>query len=303
MKSFGRGNLIPFGKRLSRYIYYVCVVLCRKRLTPLPKLLKGQKLKSLVMELKAHEKLVLTMKKKRHTLDQEIDKESPDGSSAMTRLQEKNRREAEDELDLERDLEKILSQYHLNPGSILYSESKIDKKNVKFDDGHANHINSVLPSSKEKDVNSRKFDEPQVESLYLQGKELASLVYDAAVSESSESEGRRRKKSMEEWFLALERDLDVMEGRVKKSRFLQQELDRYKVKAKKIENKYLEDQENQESNHVNAFIEGDENLRDDIKQRLKSLKHKIKKSEKEIGDRIIQRKREEFPTSRSEGDL
>lgn len=242
------------------------------------------------------------MKKKRHTLGQEIELESPE-LSTMARLPETNRREAEDELNLERDLQKILSRYHLNPGSSIYTESKDKKDQVKFDNNDANHINSVLPSSNERNLNTRYFEEARVESLYRQAKLLASEVYEAVAEESSESEGRRRKKSMEDWLMSVEGDLDILEGRLKKARFLQSELDRYKKKATKVHNKYLEDQENHQSNHLHSFGDDEETLSEDIKQRLKSLNHKIKKSEKELGDRIIQRKREEFPTSRSEGEL
>jgi len=284
----GPGNLISFGMRLSRYCHSNVI---QTNYNPC-QVLKGEKLKSLATELKAHEKLALTLKKQRHTLDQDMEEE--DGSSEMSRLQERNRKQVEDELNLERDLDKILNRYQLKDSG---------DSDVKYDESHTNHVNSVLPSSKDKDIHARKFDEPRVESLYNQAKDLVSQV-EAAAAKQDQSEGKRRLKSMQEWFFAVERDLDVMEGRLRKARFLENELDRYKKKAKPID-KYLEqNQDAFESNHLhpNYGPEGN-NLDMDIKDRLKSLRHKVRKTEKEVGDRIIQRKYQEFPTSRTEGDL
>lgn len=254
--------------------------------------MKGQKIKALATELKAHEKLLLSLKKKRHTIDRE-NEEGEDGESKMIRLQEANRAAAEDELRLERDLESILNRFHL-PASLAgtssssSSSSSYTTKDPLLSD---NHVNSVIGASKYKE---KRFNEARVEALYRQGLELASRLF-RETDESNEKD-RRRRKSFEQWLIQLENDLAVLELKVKKVKILESQLDDLRKKS-------------EDSKHIKRgqqdTWDSDKELAEttDIRRRLKELTHKIQKDEKELGGRIIDKKIEEFPTSRNLGDL
>lgn len=235
-------------------------------------------------ELKAHEKLALTLKKKIHTGILETPA-------------------AEEELKLVEDLEKILIRYHLSPSIIPTKESSpkivtnVDGKTVihsKYDES-INHVNSVLQSGGGKE--EERFGEPRVKSLYQQAQEFSSQIF-RDIDQSSE--GKRRRKSFEEWYHNLENDLDVLESRLRKVRFLENELDRVKSKKYTVKEDDLQ-------NHHDKFndLHSDESPEsmDNIKRRIKEMKYKVQKQEKELIDRIVERRQKEFPTSRSEGEL
>lgn len=243
--------------------------------------MKGQKVKALATELKAHEKLLLNLKKKRHTIEAEVD-----GESEMTRLQELNRAAAEDELRLERDLESILKRFHL-PLSLAGTSSSYTTPDPLNSD---NHVNSVLGSSKYRE---KRFTEARVEALWRQALELASRMF-RDTDESNEKD-RRRRKSFEQWLIQVENDLQVLEGKVKKSRILEGQLDELRKRS--------EDSKHVKRERDTWDQEKDITESNDVRRRLKDLTHKIQKGEKEIGERIIGKKLEEFPTSRSLGDL
>ena len=246
------------------------------------KLIKGQKVKALATDLKAHEKLILSLKKKRHTV------ESANDETELTQRHELNRQAAEDELQLEKDLISILTRYHL-PASLMGSSSEYASADQLHSD---NHVNSVLGSaSRHKE---KRFTEARVESLYRQALELASRLF--RESDESNDKDRRRRKEFEPWLLQLENDLEVLQGKVKKLRILEGQLDRLGKK-------------HEEDNHVISgkkdtwTQDKDEAESSDVRRRMKELSHKIRKAEKELGDRIIQQKIQLFPTSRNLGDL
>ena len=232
-------------------------------------------------ELKAHEKLLLTLKKKRHTIEAEAD-----GESEMTRLQELNRAAAEDELRLERDLESILKRFHL-PLSLTGAPSTYTTVDPLTSD---NHVNSVLGASKYRE---KRYTEVRVEALWRQALELASRLF--RETDESDEKDRRRRKSFEQWLIQIENDLQVLESKVKKSRILESQLDELRKKHEDS------NQIKREQDTWNRDKDIEET--DDVRRRLKDLMYKIQKNEKELGERIIAKKVEEFPTSRSLGDL
>lgn len=271
--------------------------------------MKGQKLKSLMTELKAHEKAILNLKKRQLPEDEE--------GGSLKALKSRNLKWIDETVNLEQDLENILSRHHLDP-SLAHShkKAKLESKVVDYADSE-NHINSVLESSDsdsdrvdKKRVDKKRFDEPRVELLFLKASSLASELFRRYDSESKE--GRRRRKDFEEWFMALEQDLVMLDSRLKKQRWLEDESNRLKsVKKTKDDPKAQKPEDNHHSKNHGSNSDGNhgsnsgENHLDsaDVQKRLKSLIHKINKSEKELNERISSRKYHEFPTSRTEGEL
>lgn len=249
--------------------------------------LKGQKIKSLMTELKAHEKLVLTLKKKRHTVPEEDDYDE-DGIKKFV-PKNLNLKAVDEEVQIERDLENILERYHLDK-----SLAHHHKKWSSGDDRNSNsdhHVNSVLSDHNIK-RDQQRFEEIRSESLYQKASELASDVF-LATDDTSEKD-KRRKKELEEWFISVERDITNFENRLKKIRFLERELQSLKT---------LRDDKNHIKRSQDHQLTPDDVEEDDLNKRIKELKSKTDKSEKELLHRINDRRYYEFPTSRSEGEL
>ena len=113
--------------------------------------LKGQKLKNLMTELKAHEKAVLNVKKKKKH------RSAPDEEGGS--LQFKNLKWIDEAVNLEQDLENIL---FVTTWTLSSPQMKLASK---FDhSSEENHINSVLEMSE--GINKKKYDEPRVELLH-----------------------------------------------------------------------------------------------------------------------------------------
>lgn len=236
-------------------------------------------------ELKAHEKATLNFKKKRDISDDE------DGGSLKS-VHSKKLKWIDESLNLEQDLENILSRHHLNPSLANTFKSSIEHSKVHDFEMSENHINSVLDTV---DATIRvKFDEPRVEILYLRASAFASDVVNKYEDESKES--RKRRKEFDEWFMTLDQDLLMLNTRLKKQRWLEEESNRLQFRSKgKLDILPTHDNGDITSNHYDDYA--------DVQKRLKSIMYKIKKSEKEISERISNRKNYEFPTSRSEGEL
>lgn len=275
-------------------------------------LLKGEKLKSLMTELKAHEKLVLALKKRRHTKtedrtlggkrnDVKLDKDwdNWDGSSfahvpsvAESPIDPVHE-SSEDEERLDQDLRQILSRFHLTES--LASRSR-DSKPLHNDDdfeGSDNHINSVKHQLSIDPTKKRKrFSEPGAVQLFKEAEQLAQDVAAATASHPSEQQ-KEKQRAFDQWFASsLERDIDVLEGRLNKVRHLERQLEEERTKARAGE-----------AHNAIHWDSKDVSSIEDLKKRLKDMRYKASKSEKEIRERIISRRHQEFPTSRGDGEL
>ena len=131
--------------------------------------------------------------------------------------------------------------------------------------------------------------------LHAKAYSLASDVLRRYDDQSKD--GRERRKEFEQWFMALEQDLVMLDSRLKKQRWLEDETNRLKS-TKKTKNT-----PDDAGNNGNLSGNQDHLELADTQKRLKSLIYKVNKSEKEIDERISSRKVQEFPTSRSEGEL
>ena len=266
-------------------------------------LLKGEKLKSLMTELKAHEKLMLSLKKKRHTTlswerTADMDKEWDewDGSTFANipkgKQKHQQERQDEDEARLEQDLVEVLKRFHLSPSlTTRYRNSEAQGQDFESSD---NHINSVVDRAADgrRKQDHERFRESRANDLY----QVALRLQEEVVADAGrdEEQGQRRVREFTNWLTSsLDRDLDMLESRLRKAAFLEQQLDQERQELMSSRRKGEDLPDNlPERQSV-----------DDLKKRLKDLKYKISKSEKEIADRIANRRSQEFPTSRSEGEL
>lgn len=267
--------------KVSPYLlYFLLIQIC------FPQHLKGQKLKNLMTELKAHEKALLALKKKSQTPDDEEE------GGSLKSLQSKNLKWMDESVNLEQDLEKILSRHHLDV-SLAHTYKQMKNFHEQHDHRDTeNHINSVLETSERRGV--KKYDETRVELMHTKASALALDVLKKFDDVSEE--GRKRRKEFEEWFNALELDLTMLDSRLKKQRWLEDELARWQTKKK--------DKFESQTSHNNGDSDNSGDLdQSDVQKRLKSLTYKINKTEKEIKERIKGRKYHEFPTSHSEGEL
>lgn len=272
-------------------------------------MLKGEKLKSLMTELKAHEKLILALKKRRHTIDKksagpavdvksEKDWDNWDGSSfayiPSVAKQPEDKFQVytdytDDEVRLDEDLRQILSRFHLTES---LATRFLDSKPQDDYEGSDNHINSIKHQLSSDRKDRKRFQDPRAEQLFQTARQLAQDVAAAADADPS-SKKKQKQQEFDQWFTSsLERDIETLDARLGKVRYLEQQLEDERRKVKGAHN---ENALNWESKDVSSI--------DDVKKRLKDMKYKASKSEKEISERIASRRLQEFPTSRSEGEL